>query len=62
MKKEEFGMIASLIAVVVCCLILTLAITGSLSVIAGFFSGRNIFIVIGIIILLFVVYLYWRKT
>lgn len=61
MKKEDFGMIGFLIAAVVCCLILTLIITGSLSIITGFFSGRNIYIIVGVIVLLVAVYLYWKK-
>jgi len=62
MKKEDFGTMGVLVGAVACCLILTLVLTGSLSVIAGFFSGKNSYIVIGIILFLFVAYLHWRKT
>ena len=61
MKKEEFSL-GLLIAAAICCLTLTLAIMGLLGIVSVVFSRGNIFIIIGIIILLFAGYFYGRKN
>ncbi len=61
MRKENAGVIGAIIAVSICCIVTVLILTGSLGVLTGFFKQNNIYLIIGIIIVLAGVIFYWKK-